>query len=375
MSLYAIHNKKSRHPDTYMHYVHTYVRARIIGNMKSSSSYSYIVIGLGNPGKEYEHTRHNAGRNAVLRFVKENNLSPFEENKKLRALASEDTIEKTKIWTVLPETFMNKSGITAKNLNIKNEAELIAAIRLLFPEYSNVTNANIEERVKEVKAIIPLYEILEKIFPNAEKRYGISYGIIDFLYNPEKKNLLVELISESTNPKQLYENIVYSFGNVKGLNEPASYEDLESYKNAQEEKLIPIDMEFTDFKRDLMAFKSENPKSTSEDYLDALEIKRLLETAYDIPTEEHPEEKPFEEPGSAQQISAQAVQGSAATHPAAPELSEMRTLPETEQSSLYNLLFEKGEVSLPEDVSAIQRAMEEAQIEQTSRTALEEDVH
>src|SRR3990167_2653928 len=262
-----------------------------------------------------------------------------------------------------------------KNLNIKNEAELIAAIRLLFPEYSNVTNANIEERVKEVKAIIPLYEILEKIFPNAEKRYGISYGIIDFLYNPEKKNLLVELISESTNPKQLYENIVYSFGNVKGLNEPASYEDLESYKNAQEEKLIPIDMEFTDFKRDLMAFKSENPKSTSEDYLDALEIKRLLETAYDIPTEEHPEEKPFEEPGSAQQISAQAVQGSAATHPAAPELSEMRTLPETEQSSLYNLLFEKGEVSLPEDVSAIQRAMEEAQIEQTSRTALEEDVH
>ncbi|OGZ46850.1 MAG: hypothetical protein A3J54_00090 [Candidatus Ryanbacteria bacterium RIFCSPHIGHO2_02_FULL_45_13b] len=128
MSLYAIHNKKSRHPDTYMHYVHTYVRARIIGNMKSSSSYSYIVIGLGNPGKEYEHTRHNAGRNAVLRFVKENNLSPFEENKKLRALASEDTIEKTKIWTVLPETFMNKSGITAKNLNIKNKKQIAESV-------------------------------------------------------------------------------------------------------------------------------------------------------------------------------------------------------------------------------------------------------
>lgn len=89
---------------------------------------SYYMIGLGNPGKEYEHTRHNAGRNAVLLFVKDNDLPLFEENKKLQALVSEGTIGKTQIRTVLPETFMNKSEITAKNLKLKNKKQIAESV-------------------------------------------------------------------------------------------------------------------------------------------------------------------------------------------------------------------------------------------------------
>ena len=96
--------------------------------MKSSSSHNYIILGLGNPGTEYERTRHNAGRNAVLLFAKENDLPPFKENKKLQALISEGGIAKTRIQAILPETFMNKSGITAKNLNVKSKKQIAESI-------------------------------------------------------------------------------------------------------------------------------------------------------------------------------------------------------------------------------------------------------
>ncbi len=83
------------------------------------------IIGLGNPGEEYELTRHNAGRMTVLDFVKKEKIDEPELNKKLKALVSEGKIGKEKIQIILPETFMNKSGEAIKKLaippkNIKN---------------------------------------------------------------------------------------------------------------------------------------------------------------------------------------------------------------------------------------------------------------
>ncbi len=124
VQLYTICNQKSR----CLQALYTHTTASIIERMKSASSHNYIIFGLGNPGKEYEHTRHNAGRNAVLRFVKDNDLPSFEKNKKLEALASEGAIENTKIQVALPETFMNKSGITAKSLKLKNKKQIAESV-------------------------------------------------------------------------------------------------------------------------------------------------------------------------------------------------------------------------------------------------------
>lgn len=88
----------------------------------------HFIFGLGNPGKEYEHTRHNAGRNAVLLFIKENDFPPLEENKKLQALVSEGVIGKTRVTAILPETFMNKSGSAAKNLKLKNKKQIAESL-------------------------------------------------------------------------------------------------------------------------------------------------------------------------------------------------------------------------------------------------------
>ena len=69
----------------------------------------YIIAGLGNPGEEYENTRHNTGR-IVLEAVRKEFGGDFEFNKKLNAQVSEGKIGKEKVTFVAPDTFMNNSG-------------------------------------------------------------------------------------------------------------------------------------------------------------------------------------------------------------------------------------------------------------------------
>lgn len=71
---------------------------------------SYIIVGLGNPGAEYENTRHNAGRIILDALRKEFSKDEFEFDKKLNALVVEAKIGKEKVKLVMPETFMNNSG-------------------------------------------------------------------------------------------------------------------------------------------------------------------------------------------------------------------------------------------------------------------------
>lgn len=70
----------------------------------------FYIIGLGNPGTEYENSRHNTGRMVVLKLQKDLKLNDFEFNKKSNALISEGKIKNEKITLILPETFMNRSG-------------------------------------------------------------------------------------------------------------------------------------------------------------------------------------------------------------------------------------------------------------------------
>ena len=96
--------------------------------MKKILQINYIILGLGNPGKEYEYTRHNAGRNAVVLFAKNADLPPFEKDLKLDALATKGAFGKTSMLVVLPETFMNKSGTAAKKLALKNKKQIAASV-------------------------------------------------------------------------------------------------------------------------------------------------------------------------------------------------------------------------------------------------------
>ena len=70
----------------------------------------YIIAGLGNPGSEYENTRHNAGRIILEAIRKEFSKNDFESDKKLNALTAEAKISKEKVLLVAPDNFMNNSG-------------------------------------------------------------------------------------------------------------------------------------------------------------------------------------------------------------------------------------------------------------------------
>jgi len=73
-----------------------------------------LIVGLGNPGKKYEKTRHNVGFLALsnLRF-KISDFSEWKLNKKFNAEIAEGKINGQKIILVKPQTFMNESGEAA----------------------------------------------------------------------------------------------------------------------------------------------------------------------------------------------------------------------------------------------------------------------
>lgn len=89
----------------------------------------YYIVGLGNPGEEYKLSRHNTGRIIVDGFRKSEGLNDFELDKKISALVSEGKVKKEKVMMIMPETFMNKSGLSLKNIIIsKKKAESLIVI-------------------------------------------------------------------------------------------------------------------------------------------------------------------------------------------------------------------------------------------------------
>lgn len=69
-----------------------------------------LIVGLGNPGEEYEKTRHNAGRIVLEYIAKAQDFSDWKVDMKTKSLRSKGEIEKEKFDFLLPETFMNNSG-------------------------------------------------------------------------------------------------------------------------------------------------------------------------------------------------------------------------------------------------------------------------
>ena len=69
-----------------------------------------VIAGLGNPGKEYEKTRHNAGRGVVELLAKEEGAGEFVMNKPAKALIAKGEVGGEKAVLILPETMMNASG-------------------------------------------------------------------------------------------------------------------------------------------------------------------------------------------------------------------------------------------------------------------------
>lgn len=69
-----------------------------------------LIIGLGNPGKEYEDTRHNIGFMVVDNFAKQSDFPAWTAKKDLKCLITHANMGDNRIILCKPTTFMNLSG-------------------------------------------------------------------------------------------------------------------------------------------------------------------------------------------------------------------------------------------------------------------------
>lgn len=92
----------------------------------------HTIVGLGNPGEKYEHTRHNAGRIAVAAWVSVHGGS-FVASKKYHGQIHEGVLGKEKILALLPDTYMNESGGS-----VKKAVSSKAAIERLIVVYDDM---------------------------------------------------------------------------------------------------------------------------------------------------------------------------------------------------------------------------------------------
>lgn len=78
-----------------------------------------LIVGLGNPGIEYQFTPHNVGFLAVDRIANEYGVEV--RNRQARALTGRLTMGSEPVLLAKPETYMNLSGLSVRELVDKNE--------------------------------------------------------------------------------------------------------------------------------------------------------------------------------------------------------------------------------------------------------------
>lgn len=76
---------------------------------------NYLLVGLGNPGKEYENTRHNAGVMVLDALRSEWDFSDWSKDTMSNSLLSKGVIAEEAITLMFPQTFMNLSGTAVRH--------------------------------------------------------------------------------------------------------------------------------------------------------------------------------------------------------------------------------------------------------------------
>lgn len=81
----------------------------------TGSSEAWLIVGLGNPGKEYERSRHNCGFRALDILAKDLNCSI--DRGKFQGLYGQTTYQGKKLYLLKPLTYMNLSGRSVLQLS------------------------------------------------------------------------------------------------------------------------------------------------------------------------------------------------------------------------------------------------------------------
>lgn len=76
---------------------------------------NYLIVGLGNPGKEYENTRHNAGVMVLEQIRREWDFLEWSRDTMSNSLLSKGLVGEYQVTFMFPQTFMNLSGTAIRH--------------------------------------------------------------------------------------------------------------------------------------------------------------------------------------------------------------------------------------------------------------------
>lgn len=196
----------------------------------------HYIVGLGNPGLEYENSRHNTGRMSVMKLLKDLKIEDLEISKKANALIAEGKIGKEKFTTILPETYMNRSGnsvsyfIKPKNKTSKKGIESLIVVHddidlpigIIKISYNKGTGGHrgLDSIVKALKTkefVRVRIGISPKTPSGKIKKPDGEQKILDFILGKFKSNELEELKKVFKKVNQAIDCII-SEGKDKAMN-------------------------------------------------------------------------------------------------------------------------------------------------------------
>ena len=164
-----------------------------------------LIVGLGNPGIEYQFTPHNAGFLAIDRIAEHCNVTVA--NRRGRALTGKATLAGHEVLLAKPETYMNLSGISVAALVRELEIPIPSSDLIVIYDELDLPlgtirirergSANGHNGVKSISGALGTEEWLRIRIgvgkpPVADGR-EIKAGGKDFLLSPMRKQELAEL--------------------------------------------------------------------------------------------------------------------------------------------------------------------------------------
>ena len=189
-----------------------------------------LVAGLGNPGREYQGTRHNVGFEVLDRLAALLNIS-FAHEEKWEALVARGAGAGAGPTLLKPQTFMNLSGLAVaalmKELQMENTADLIVlyddlALPLGTLRIRERGSAGGHNGVKSISSVLGTEEWLRIRIgvgkPPLEDGREIKAGGKDYLLSPMRKAELAELDVVLDRVRQAAETVIAK-GTLPAMNE------------------------------------------------------------------------------------------------------------------------------------------------------------
>ena len=162
------------------------------------------MVGLGNPGIEYQFTPHNAGFLAIDRLADQGGVTV--NNRRCRALTATTRIAGREVVLAKPETFMNLSGISVQALVKEFEVDPSRDLIVIYDEIAlSLGYLRIRERgsagghngVKSISGALGTEEWLRIRIgiapPGEEAGQSARRGVKDFVLTPFRKAQLTIL--------------------------------------------------------------------------------------------------------------------------------------------------------------------------------------